>query len=292
MEDNIVRLNYNDMRYRYRFLHEFSYWEECIQNKNRDDYGTTYNSYCSSMKDVYKGNNETVFINEICPKSFSYFFDMYFSGNYANYREAGCRYFLYWLYHIMKKHNCSNDTVEIYKTLINKFVHIYGPTTSYCTDYMNKLKNEQLEDLIFLYNTYKCVKNIQTHDVSQDNREYCDILKKIINENPTPIVQRVCDMAESQKSSTKKNNIQEIECSCRSNILNTIATTIIITLLILFFLLFLFKYTSYGSLLRQRIKWIRKKLDNISNIRNTMKPIEVPTNIFNSRIYDMLYNQS
>ncbi|GAW84196.1 variable surface protein [Plasmodium gonderi] len=286
MADNIVPLKYNDMR-GYKFLPDFPRCEKIIQ-MNKDVSVNTYKDVCSSIASKFKGNNNNLFIQEICPKSLSYLYDVNVKGTYIEYRKAGCIYFPYWLYYSLKKINYSDYTKDIYNEMIKTYPLNLGFQTKFCTDYEIKT-NEQLEDLIFLYNTYKCIKGIKTHNVSENYNGYCDILKKIINENQKPMPQEVHERAQSQKSTTEVNNIQEITCSCRSNIVNIIAITIILTLLILFFLLF---YTSYGSLLRQRIKWIRKKLDNISNIRNTTKPIEVPTNIFNSRIYDMLYNQS
>ncbi|GAW84198.1 variable surface protein [Plasmodium gonderi] len=292
MVDNIVGFKYNNMRVRYRFLDDFSYWEKIMHMIEKENYRNNYNIYCSSIVNVYKGKDKTVFIKEICLKSFSCFYDMLISQKNTNYREAGCRYFPYWLYYILKKHNCSNDTVQIYKTLLNTYVYYMRVSSTFCTEYVNKLTNEQLEDLISIYNTYKCIKKTETNDASQNNNEYCITLKKIIDKYQESIIQKDHDRAKLQKCTTEINNKQEIGCSCRSNIVNTIATTIILTLLILLFLLFMFKYTSYGSLLCHKIKRIRKKLDNISNIRNIRKRTELPINMLNSGIYDMLYNQS
>ncbi|GAW84194.1 variable surface protein [Plasmodium gonderi] len=291
MGDNIVPLKYNVMHASYGFLDDFSYWEEIMQMKENDNYGSYYNAYCSSIDYVFKGENKTEFIKEICPKSFSCFYDMLISKKNTNYREAGCRYFPYWLYYILKKHNCSNDTVQIYKTLMNTYLRYLPSASTFCTEYANKLTNEQLEDLISIYNTYKCIKKTETNYIPQNNNEYCITLKKIIDKYQESIIEEDHDMAQSRKSSIEGNIIQEIACSCRSNIINTIATTIILTSLILFFLLLVFKYTSYGPLLRHGIKSIRKKLYNIFNTRNIPKRTEVPINILNSGIYDMMYNQ-
>ncbi|GAW84199.1 variable surface protein [Plasmodium gonderi] len=278
--------------YYYKFMNKFPYCEDTIQ-KLLNVSGNTYNKFCSAIAENFKFKEKVKneFIQKICPQAHAYLYDININKEYAEYKKAGCRYYIYWLYDYLKKSIYTSYTKEVYEKMMSDYP-LHNGMQKYCSDYEEEVTFEQLEELTAIYKSYKCIKKINEQDVSENQRKYCNALKNIIEENQKQSVNKVCEHAKLQISSPVENNTQEIACSCRSNIVNTIAATIIVTLLILFFLLFVFKYTSYGLFLRHRIKRIRKKLDNISNIWNISKRTEVPINILNSGIYDMLYNES
>ncbi|GAW84644.1 variable surface protein [Plasmodium gonderi] len=272
----------------YKFLKDFPFCEDTIQQfKN---YPLRRSSYvCYAIANKFASNVNTNIILRVCPQILEYLYDLNIMSKNNIYREAGCRFIHYWLYYYLKKHNYSKYTVQIYEIIMLYYASTMNRTT-FCTDYVNKLTDEQLEYLNYIYNFYKCIKNISKYNISENYTKYCGALKNIIEENQTPVLKEVCDTTQPQKSTLEESNIQEIACSCRSNIVATILATIIVMLIMLFFLLFFFKYTPYGPLLSRRIKRIRKMLDKNTNPRNISQRTEVPINILNSGIYDMLYN--
>ncbi|GAW84516.1 variable surface protein [Plasmodium gonderi] len=252
----------------YGFLNDFPFCENKIQEIHNIADRKIYHTFCFRIAKKFNFNDEvkTNFINDMCPQALSYLFDINIKGGYSKYKKAGCRFFHYWLYYLLKKYNYCNYTNDIYNDMLSYHPTALG-TPTFCTDYSKKATYEELEDLRAIYNSYKCLKKINKVNVSDNYTKYCDSLIKIIDENQKPVVHKVFPQANSQISSPEENNTQEIPRSSRSNI-----------------------YTPYGSLLRHKIKRIRIKLDNITNTRNVLKPTEVPINILNSSMYDMLYN--
>ncbi|SBT83070.1 PIR protein [Plasmodium ovale] len=297
-------------------------YSNCIYKDKLDSYQTSTelqdNNICLGFTNSHINNQNNA--QKICKAAILFFKDLndqehkYADTTYEDtkykdktYRDNGCKYLFYWLYT-----DVLNGKVSIENTLIlyQKLYSIYNENHEHLNafdKYINEMNEDTSGKFVRLTNLYNELEIFFEENKSKNEKEYCTSYSfnsylKYVDECRSGYDNDFCN---ELKNFRKKYNffIQKvIKCQGKkdllppvekSDIIGIILTPFTLILLTSLILPLLYKCTSVGPWIRNKIGKKKNIWDNINEETDQLlNNFEIEENNLNNRNYNIAYNLS
>ncbi|GAW84634.1 variable surface protein [Plasmodium gonderi] len=266
---------------KYTYIEHFPYWKKSI-DKN-PHISQIFINECQN-RSTYLGIYLSNVSDNKCHHAMSYLTDLNANEN-SSLNVAGCYYFYYWIYADILNNEIKNtdDIKNIYEGLLNIYIKAFKTfnRTHVCEEYKNTFTNDDVRKLTAIYNIYNSIDVLR--DLCGSNREdnFCNEIETIINKYNI-----------IRKYTSKEISETKTLTPCSNNIGVHIIITAVVTLLILIISFTIYKFTTFGTWLRDAIIRKKRHWNNTSDDINLFESSDLSSRNLRNNEYDILYHYS